>query len=160
MIRIGKSTDLHLLDFGKPLIIGGVHIPYEKGNVGHSDGDCLLHTVCESLLGAIALGDLGSLYPDNDDRYSGISSSILVKNAMKLVKSKGYTVVNIDSTVFLQQPKIQKYIHQMRREIASLLDLNIDFVSVKATTMEGVGPVGEGKAIMAESIVLLTDHNK
>lgn len=157
MIRIGKSTDVHRLEVGNRLIIGGVTVPHYKGSVGHSDGDCLLHTVCESLIGALSLGDLGKLFPDTSEEFRGIDSSLLVQQVMKEVKLQGYHVVNIDSTVILQRPKLQEYIFDMRQNIALLLDIDIEYVSVKATTTEGLGIVGEEQAIITESVVLLSN---
>lgn len=154
-MRIGHSTDIHRLEPGYKLIIGGVNIHYYLGSVGHSDGDCLLHTVCESLIGALALGDLGKLFPDTSEEFKGISSSLLVIKVMNDVKKLGYRVVNIDSTVFLEEPKLSNYIFEMRSNIAKLLDIKIYQVSVKATTSERVGIVGRKEAIMSESIVLL-----
>ncbi len=154
-MRIGHSTDIHRLEPGNKLIIGGVLIHHYLGSVGHSDGDCLLHTVCESLIGALALGDLGQLFPDTSEEFRGISSSLLVKKVMSVVKRMEYKVINIDSTVFLEEPKLSSYIAEMRANIASLLDITIDQVSVKATTSERVGIVGRKEAIMTESVVLL-----
>lgn len=157
MIRIGHSTDIHRLEEGYKLIIGGVRVPHYKGSVGHSDGDCLLHTVCESLIGALSLGDLGKLFPDTSEEFKGIDSSLLVKKVLKEVKRRGYRVVNIDSTIFLQTPKLANYIAEMRQNIALLLDIDIEFVSVKATTSERVGMVGREEAIQTESVVLVTN---
>jgi len=157
MIRIGHSNDTHRLEEGYRLIIGGVRIPHFKGSVGHSDGDCLLHTVTESLIGALSLGDLGSLFPDTAEEFRGIDSSLLVRKVMEKVKERGFRVVNIDSTVYLQRPKLQIYIPDMRQNIASLLDIDIEFVSVKATTGEHVGIVGREEAIVTESVVLITN---
>jgi 2-C-methyl-D-erythritol 2,4-cyclodiphosphate synthase len=154
-MRIGSSTDIHRLEPGNKLIIGGVTIPFYLGSVGHSDGDCLLHTVCESLIGALSLGDLGKLFPDTSEEFKGIDSSLLVLQVMKRVKNMGYRVVNIDSTVFLEQPKLSSHIMQMRANIARLLEIDIDCVSVKATTSEKVGIVGRQEAIMTQSVVLL-----
>ncbi len=154
-MRIGQSTDIHRLEPGNKLLIGGVHIPHYLGSVGHSDGDCLLHTVCESLIGALAMGDLGKLFPDTSVKFKGIDSSLLVKKVMSEVKRLGYKVINIDSTVFLEEPKLSEYIQQMRINIAGLLEIDIDRVSVKATTSEKVGIVGRSEAIMTESIVLV-----
>lgn len=154
-MRIGLSTDIHRLEPGHKLYIGGVLIPYKLGSVAHSDGDCLLHTVCEALIGALALGDLGKLFPDTSIEYKGIRSSLLVKRVMSTVKEMEYKVLNIDSTVFLEQPKLSGYILEMRSNIANLLDIEIDQVSVKATTSEKLGIVGREEAIVAESIVLL-----
>ena len=155
MIRIGQSTDVHRLDTGYRLMIGGVHIPSQLGSVGHSDGDCLLHTVCEALIGALTLGDLGKLFPDTSEEFKGIDSSLLVKQVMKKVKEKGYRVVNIDSTVMLESPKLRHYIDQMRKNIANLLEIPVEYVSVKATTTEGLGFVGRQEGIMTQSVVLI-----
>lgn len=154
-MRIGHSTDIHRLESGYKLIIGGVAIPYKLGSVGHSDGDCLLHTVCESLIGALSLGDLGKLFPDTNEQFKNIDSSLLVKKVMIEVKKMGYKVANIDSTVFLEEPRLSDYILQMRSNIANLLDIGLDQVSVKATTSERVGIVGRKEAIMTETVVLL-----
>jgi len=155
MIRIGHSTDIHRLEEGYKLIIGGVRIPHDKGSVGHSDGDCLLHTVCESLIGALSLGDLGKLFPDTSDEFKGIDSSLLVKKVMSVVKEKGYKVINIDSTVFLEEPRLSLYKETMRQNIADLLEIDVEYVSVKATTGEKVGIIGRKEAIMTESVVLV-----
>lgn len=155
MIRIGQSTDVHRLDTGYRLMIGGVHIPSQLGSVGHSDGDCLLHTVCEALIGALTLGDLGKLFPDTSEEFKGIDSSLLVKQVMKKVKEKGYRVVNIDSTIMLESPKLRHYIDQMRKNIAILLEIPVEYVSVKATTTEGLGFVGRQEGIMTQSVVLI-----
>lgn len=157
MIRIGHSTDIHRLEEGYKLIVGGVRVPHYKGSVGHSDGDCLLHTVCESLIGALSLGDLGKLFPDTSEEFRGIDSSLLVKKVMIEVKKRGFRVVNIDSTIFLQTPKLANYIADMRQNIALLLDIDIEFVSVKATTSERVGMIGREEAIQTESVVLVTN---
>jgi len=154
-MRIGLSTDIHRLEEGYKLMIGGVYVPYELGSVGHSDGDCLLHSVCESLIGALALGDLGKLFPDTSEEFKGIDSRLLVLQVMKKIKERGYKVVNIDSTVFLEEPKLSAYIPAMRENIAKLLEIEIGLVSVKATTSERVGIIGRKEAIMTESIVLL-----
>ncbi|MGS0973629.1 MAG: 2-C-methyl-D-erythritol 2,4-cyclodiphosphate synthase [Candidatus Izemoplasmataceae bacterium] len=155
MIRIGQSTDVHRLDTGYRLMIGGVHIPSQLGSVGHSDGDCLLHTVCEALIGALTLGDLGKLFQDTSEEFKGIDSSLLVKQVMKKVKEKGYRVVNIDSTIMLESPKLRHYIDQMRKNIATLLEIPVEYVSVKATTTEGLGFVGRQEGIMTQSVVLI-----
>ena len=157
MIRIGHSTDIHRLEEGYRLIIGGVRIPHYKGSVGHSDGDCLLHSVCESLIGALSLGDLGKLFPDTSEEFKGIDSSLLVRKVMTEVKKRGYHVVNTDSTIFLQTPKLAGYIQEMRQNIALLLEIDIEYVSVKATTSERVGMVGREEAIQTESVVLVTN---
>lgn len=156
MFRIGQSRDIHRLEEnGRDFVLGGIRIPYIKGNVSHSDGDCLYHAVAESLLGALALGDLGKHFPDNDDKFKNIDSSIIVKETMKLVKEKGYHVVNIDTSVILEKPKLKDYIDEMRQNIASLLEISIDEVSVKAQTNEKVDALGRNEAVEATSIVLL-----
>lgn len=156
MFRIGQSRDIHRLEEnGRDFVLGGIRIPYTKGNVSHSDGDCLYHAVAESLLGALALGDLGKHFPDNDDKFKNIDSSIIVKETMKLVKEKGYHVVNIDTSVILEKPKLKDYIDEMRQNIASLLEISIDEVSVKAQTNEKVDALGRNEAVEATSIVLL-----
>jgi 2-C-methyl-D-erythritol 2,4-cyclodiphosphate synthase len=157
MIRIGHSTDIHRIEAGYKMIVGGVLVPHYKGSVGHSDGDCLFHSVCESLIGGLSLGDLGKLFPDTSEEFKGIDSSILVKRVMSHVKEKGYKVVNIDNTIFLEKPKLQPYIEEMRQNIATLLEIDIEFVSVKATTGEKVGIVGKEEAIVTESVVLLSN---
>ncbi len=156
MFRIGQSRDIHRLEEnGRDFILGGVRIPYFKGNVSHSDGDCLYHAIAESLLGALALGDLGKHFPDNDDKFKDIDSSFIVKETMKLVKEKGYHVVNIDTSVIVEKPKLKDYIDGMRQNIASLLEIDVDEVSVKAQTNEKVDALGRNEAIEATSIVLL-----
>jgi 2-C-methyl-D-erythritol 2,4-cyclodiphosphate synthase len=156
MFRIGQSRDIHRLEEnGRDFILGGIKIPFSKGNVSHSDGDCLYHAIAESLLGALALGDLGKHFPDNDDKYKNIDSSILVKETMKMVKEKGYHVVNIDTSIILEKPKLKDYIDEMRKNIATLLEIDIDCVSVKAQTNEKVDAVGNNDAVEATSIVLL-----
>lgn len=154
-MRIGKSVDIHRLEKGLPLIIGGVNIESKLGAIAHSDGDCLLHTVAESLIGALSLGDLGKLFPDTDNQFKNVSSSILVTKVIELISSRGYKVVNIDSTILLEKPKLRDYIDQIRLNIANLLHTDIANVSVKATTGEGIGIVGESKAIICDTIVLV-----
>ena len=156
MYRIGQSRDIHRLENnGRPFVLGGVKIPFYKGPVSHSDGDCLYHAICESLLGALALGDLGHHFPDDDINYKDIDSSILVRRAMELVKKQGYKINNIDSSIILEEPKLKPYISKMRENIATLLEVDVSRVSVKAGTNEKVGELGKGDAIEASSIVLL-----
>jgi 2-C-methyl-D-erythritol 2,4-cyclodiphosphate synthase len=156
MIRIGYARDIHRLEKnGRPFILGGINIPFDKGNVSHSDGDCLYHAIAESLMGALALGDLGKLFPDNDDKYLGYDSSLIVKEVVSLMKKEGYHVINIDTSIVLERPKLKDYIDEMRKNIASLLEISISCVSVKAQTNEKVGEVGQGNAIECFSSVLL-----
>lgn len=156
MFRIGQARDIHRLESnGRPFIVGGVNIPHTLGPVSHSDGDCLYHAVCESLLGALALGDLGHHFPDDDKNFKDIDSALLISKAMELVRKEGYNVVNIDTSITLEKPKLAPHIENMRQNIASLLGVDISRVSVKAGTNEKIGEIGQGKAIEASSIVLL-----
>ncbi len=156
IVRIGMGYDVHRLVEGRKLIIGGVEIPYEKGLLGHSDADVLLHAIMDSILGAAALGDIGKHFPDKDDLYKDISSVKLLKEVKKIVESKGYKVVNIDSTIIAQKPKMAPYIEEMRVKISEILDISIDMINIKATTEEGLGFTGTGEGISAQSICLLS----
>ena len=153
--RIGFSKDIHRLVENRKLIIGGVVIPFEKGELAHSDGDVLFHAVAESLLGALALGDLGKHFPDNSEDTLNMDSGVIVKKVMEMVKTQGYSVNNIDVFISLEKPKLKDYIEQIRKNVANLLDVEITQVSVKAGTNEGCGEVGRGEAIEATSIVML-----
>ena len=154
-MRIGHGYDVHKLAENRKLIIGGVDILYEKGLLGHSDADVLLHSVCDALLGAAALGDIGKHFPDTDDRFKGIDSILLLKNVAELIRKEGYKVVNIDSTILAQRPKLAPYILKMRENIAEAVGINTDCVSVKATTEEGLGFTGEGLGIAAHAVCLI-----
>jgi 2-C-methyl-D-erythritol 2,4-cyclodiphosphate synthase len=147
--------DVHKLVEGRKLIMGGVDIPYEKGLLGHSDADVLLHAIMDSLLGAAALGDIGKHFPDNDDKYKGISSILLLKEVGKLVKEKGFEIENIDSTIIAQRPKMAPHISTMVKNISDALEISEDKVNVKATTEEGLGFTGRGEGISSQSICLL-----
>ena len=153
-IRIGHGYDVHRLTEGRLFILGGVQIPYEKGLLGHSDADVLLHAVSDALLGALALGDIGRHFPDSDPRYKGISSLVLLKETVRLVRENGYTVGNVDATVLAQRPKLAPYITAMRENIADALGIEVERVSVKATTEEGLGFTGTGEGIAAHAVVL------
>ena len=153
---IGKGYDVHRLVEGRKLIIGGVDIPYEKGLLGHSDADVLLHAVMDALLGAAALGDIGQHFPDSDERYKGISSIALLKEVGKILQENGYMIENIDSTVIAQRPKLLPYRPQMAENIAAALGIEKEQVSVKATTEEGLGFTGTGEGISAQAIALLS----
>ncbi|WP_339198288.1 2-C-methyl-D-erythritol 2,4-cyclodiphosphate synthase [Aeribacillus sp. FSL k6-2211] len=155
MIRIGQGFDVHQLVEGKPLVIGGVNIPYEKGLLGHSDADVLLHALTDACLGAIGEGDIGKHFPDTDPAYKDIDSAKLLQEVWNLVKEKGYILGNADCTIIAQKPKMAPYIHQMRTRIAELLEAELDQVNVKATTTEELGFTGRGEGISAQSIVLL-----
>ena len=155
-MRIGQGYDVHSLVEGRKLIIGGVDIPYEKGLLGHSDADVLLHAVMDALLGAAALGDIGQHFPDSDERYKGISSIALLKKVGKILQENGYMIENIDSTVIAQRPKLLPYRPQMAENIAAALGIEKEQVSVKATTEEGLGFTGTGEGISAQAIALLS----
>lgn len=155
-MRIGQGYDVHRLVEGRKLIIGGVDIPYEKGLLGHSDADVLLHAVIDALLGAAALGDIGQHFPDSDERYKGISSIALLKEVGKILQENGYMIENIDSTVIAQRPKLLPYRPQMAENIAAALGIEKEQVSVKATTEEGLGFTGTGEGISAQAIALLS----
>ena len=153
--RIGFGYDVHRLATGESLVLGGVEIPHEKGTVGHSDADVLLHAICDALLGALALGDIGTHFPDTDPAYRGIASTELLKRTMELVRSHGYVVGNLDSTLCLQAPKIAPHIPSMRRHIAAALGVDPGQVSVKATTEEKLGFTGREEGVSAYAVVLL-----
>ena len=152
MSRIGFGFDVHRLEEGRKLILGGVEIPFEKGLLGHSDADVLLHAICDALLGAAALGDIGKHFPDSDVRYKGISSLELLSHVGKLLKLNGYTIGNIDSTLVLEKPKIAPYSEAMKRNIAAALGLAEEKVSIKATTNEGMGFIGVGEGAVAYAV--------
>ena len=159
MIRIGHGYDVHKLCENRKLIIGGVEIPYEKGLLGHSDADVLLHAISDALLGAAALGDIGCLFPDNDPKYKGADSLLLLKEVVSVLKNNGFSVVNIDSTLIAQKPKMRPYIGEMRRNIAAACGVDVNMVSVKATTEEGLGFSGRGEGISAHAVCLIETEN-
>ena len=155
-IRIGQGFDVHQLVEGRKLIIGGVVIPYEKGLLGHSDADVLLHAICDALLGAAALGDIGRHFSDTDPRYKNIDSRVLLQNVCRLVEEGGYKVANIDATIIAQAPKMSPHIPAMITNIAQDLRMRTSDVNVKAKTAERLGPVGRGEGIEAEAVCLIT----
>jgi 2-C-methyl-D-erythritol 2,4-cyclodiphosphate synthase len=154
-VRIGEGWDIHALAPGRKLVIGGVHIPFERGLMGHSDADVLLHAITDALLGAAGLGDIGGMFPDTDAQFKGADSAVLLAQAAKRVRERGFAIGNIDSTVIAQAPRLAPHVGAMRERIASALDLQPDRVNVKAKTAEKLGPVGQGLAIEARAIVLL-----
>lgn len=154
-MRIGQGFDVHQLVEGRRLIVGGVEILHEKGLLGHSDADVLLHAICDALLGAAALGDIGSHFPDSDPRYKGIDSRRLLREVGRLLKEKGYRVVNLDATIIAQAPKMAPHIPQMVAHIAADLELAADCVNVKATTTEKLGFTGRGEGIAAQAVCLI-----
>ncbi len=155
MLRIGHGYDVHKLVENRKLIIGGVEIPYEKGLLGHSDADVLLHAISDSLLGAAAMGDIGCLFPDTDERFKGADSLVLLSEVVRAIAEKGYSVVNIDATIIAQRPKMRAHIDKMRENIAKACGVEIDRISVKATTEEGLGFTGTGEGISAHSVCLI-----
>lgn len=155
MFRIGQGFDLHRLVDNRKLILGGVEIPYHQGLAGHSDADVLLHAIIDALIGALALGDIGKLFPDNDKRFKDIDSRILLAQVQEEVISRGYRINNLDATVIIEAPKLRPYIDAMRAEIARVLQMPVDDVSIKAKTSEKVGIIGRGEAVVAEAVVLL-----
>ena len=160
MMRIGNGYDVHALCEDRKLIMGGVEIPYEKGLLGHSDADVLVHAVMDAMLGGLALGDIGKHFPDNDPAYKGISSIKLLKNVNELVKAKGYKIGNVDSIIVAQTPKMAPYIEKMRENIALALECDISRISVKATTTEKLGFEGRGEGISSYAVVILEEISR
>jgi 2-C-methyl-D-erythritol 2,4-cyclodiphosphate synthase len=157
-LRIGYGVDVHQLKSGLPLFIGGIKIPSEIGALGHSDADVLLHAICDALLGAANLRDIGFHFSDKDPKYKGIDSKLLLREVLSLIEEKNYRVINIDSTVVLENPKLNPFISEMQVVIASILKIDVDAVSIKATTHEQVDSFGEGKAIKAYAVCLLLNQ--
>ncbi len=155
MFRTGLGYDIHKLDYDRDLIIGGIKIPYEKGLVGHSDADVLIHAIIDAMFGALALGDIGTHFPDTDDEYKNISSILLLKRAMNLINDEGYTINNIDCNIIVQEPKMKPYIPKMRETLAQALMIDINLISIKAKTNENMDAAGEKKAIEAQAVVTL-----
>lgn len=153
--RIGMGVDFHQLKEGRDLWIGGVKIPHTKGAVGHSDADVLLHAICDALLGALSLGDIGTHFPDTDSAYKNIDSKILLEKTVGLIKKEGYSIVNIDTTLCLQEPKIKPYTEQMRKIIAGIAGIAEKDISIKATTTEQMGFVGREEGLVAHAVILL-----
>jgi len=153
--RIGNGYDLHRLVADRKLIIGGIEIPFELGLLGHSDADVLIHSIMDAMLGALSLGDIGIHFPPTDMKYKDISSIDLLENVKNLIKSKKYKISNIDCIIQAEKPKMSKYSSLMQAKLAEVLEINKEQISIKATTMEGLGPIGEGKAIAVHSVVLL-----
>lgn len=155
MIRIGNGYDVHKLVEGRKLVLGGIEIPHTKGVLGHSDGDVLIHAIMDAILGALALGDIGQHFPDNDMQYKNIDSTILLTRVKELIDEKGYQIVNLDSIIVLQKPKVKPYIQSMRERISNILKIDIDQVSVKATTEEELGFTGDESGVKSYCVVLL-----
>ena len=155
--RIGQGIDVHQLEVGTPLIIGGVSIPYAKGSKGHSDGDVLYHAIVDAILGALALGDMGLYFPSDDECWKDAHSQKFMEHAKTLMKKNGSDAVNIDSTIILQEPRLNSYILEMRENISHILSMPIDTVSVKATTTDHLGLIGSGDGIAATAVALITE---
>lgn len=154
-MRIGSGIDFHQLVEGRDLWIGGIKIPHTKGALGHSDADVLLHAICDALLGALSLGDIGTHFPDDDNTYKNIDSKILLKKTYDLISTKGYYIVNIDSSLCLEEPKIKPHVHAMQQCIAEILNTTVDAISIKATTTEKMGFVGREEGLIAYATCLL-----
>ncbi len=154
-MRIGHGYDVHRLTEGKKLILGGVTIPYERGLLGHSDADVLVHSIMDAILGAAALGDIGKHFPDTDDQYKGADSLRLLREVVRIVQKEGYQIINIDSTVIAQRPKLKDHMEEMRKNIAECCHIEISQVNVKATTEEGLGFTGRGEGISSHAVVLI-----
>jgi 2-C-methyl-D-erythritol 2,4-cyclodiphosphate synthase len=155
MTRIGFGYDIHAFAPGRALVLGGVKIPTERGLLGHSDADVLLHAICDALLGAAALGDIGSHFPDDDERFRDAPSTEFLKEVARLIKANGYAIVNLDATVVLESPRIAAHVPRMRANIAGILSLKTERVSVKATTHEGLGALGRGEGCAAYAVALI-----
>lgn len=158
MYRIGQGIDFHQLEEGRDLWLGGVKVPHIKGCIAHSDGDVLLHAICDALLGSLGLGDIGIHFPNTDPVYQNADSKVLLQRCYNMVREKGYWLVNVDSTLVLEEPKIKPYVQQMQQTIAGLLHLNTDDVSIKATTAETMGAIGRSEGIMAMATVLVQHY--
>ena len=159
MFRIGIGFDAHALSEGLQLVIGGVHIPHSKGLQGHSDADVLVHAVMDAILGALALGDIGEHFPDTEDEFEGADSLLLLSHVQKMIEEKGYCCENLDSIIIAEKPKLKTFLGEMRENLASVLKINIDQLSIKATTTEHMGFTGREEGIAAQAIVLLKSNN-
>ena len=155
MFRIGQGFDIHKLVEGRKLILGGVEIPHTKGLLGHSDADALIHAIIDALFGALALGDVGTHFPDNDPKYKDIDSTILLKEAYKIILDKGYKINNIDNTIIIEEPKMKPYIKLMQKKLSSIFNIEENKISIKAKTMEKMDSIGEKQAVAVYSTVLL-----
>ena len=154
-MRVGLGFDVHRLVVDRKLVLGGVEIPFEKGLLGHSDADVLLHAICDALFGAVVLGDIGLHFPDSDEKYRGISSLILLKKTNEILNENGFSVNNVDATILAEKPKLASFIPQMRENIAKSLDISMEQISIKATTTEGLGFVGRGEGIAVHAVALV-----
>ena len=156
MYRVGIGYDVHKLENGNKLILGGVLIPYHKGTVAHSDGDVVIHAICDAILGAASLGDIGHFFPDNDDQYKDINSKILLKEVFKMIEKLGYSIVNIDVSIILEEPKLKDHLNEMKLEISKCINVSKENINIKATTSEKLGFIGRGEGVACQAITLLT----
>ena len=159
MFKTGIGFDAHALAVDRPLVIGGVNIPHSRGLLGHSDADVLVHAVMDAILGALALGDIGEHFPDTEDEFEGADSLVLLSRVQKMIEDKGYSCENLDSIIIAEKPKLKSYIGEMRKNLASVLKISIDQLSIKATTTEHMGFTGREEGIVAQAIVLLKSNN-
>lgn len=155
MNRIGLGTDTHALISGRKLLIGGIHIPSDKGAVGHSDADVLIHAICDALLGAAALGDIGTHFPDTDPALKNADSSLILKHITEMLQNSGYNIINIDCSISLEKPKLQPYMNEIRTSLAKIMSIDMEMISVKAKTSEKMGFIGRGEGVSAIAIVLI-----
>jgi len=156
MYRVGIGYDVHKLEEENELILGGVSIPYHKGTVAHSDGDVVIHAICDAILGAASLGDIGHFFPDNDDQYKDINSKILLKEVFKMIEKLGYSIVNVDVSIILEEPKLKDYLNEMKFEISNCIKVSKENINIKATTSEKLGFIGRGEGVACQAITLLT----
>ena len=156
MYRVGIGYDVHKLEEENELILGGVSIPYHKGTVAHSDGDVVIHAICDAILGAASLGDIGHFFPDNDDKYKDINSKILLKEVFKMIEKLGYSIVNVDVSIILEEPKLKDHLNEMKFEISNCIKVSKENINIKATTSEKLGFVGRGEGVACHAITLLT----
>jgi 2-C-methyl-D-erythritol 2,4-cyclodiphosphate synthase len=154
-MRIGHGYDIHRLTTGRDLVLGGVRIPFDKGLLGHSDADVLLHAICDALLGAAGLNDIGSHFPDTDSRFKDASSIMLLKNTVDMIRDKGFEIVNIDTTIFAESPRLSPYRKAIKQRISDALNVSPERINIKATTMEGMGAIGNGEGIGAACVALI-----
>ena len=156
MYRVGIGYDVHKIEEENELILGGVLIPFHKGTVAHSDGDVVIHAICDAILGAASLGDIGHFFPDNDDQYKDINSKILLKEVFKMIEKLGYSIVNIDVSIILEEPKLKDHLNEMKLEISKCINVSKENINIKATTSEKLGFIGRGEGVACQAITLLT----
>ena len=156
MYRVGIGYDVHKLEEENVLILGGVLIPYHRGTVAHSDGDVVIHAICDAILGAASLGDIGHFFPDNDDQYKDINSKILLKEVFKMIEKLGYSIVNVDVSIILEEPKLKDHLNEMKFEFSKCINVSKENINIKATTSEKLGFIGRGEGVACQAITLLT----